>query len=125
MSQVRMHAGEDQRMVFMGDVGEPVADLAGVVVVHDGDGADRTARVGSVLEFDLGETVADEVADRLRAVRVAFPLDDGVEPVEQPFPDGHAEPDEIVIRHRIDPGISGTLMNIITHITCKFKKKIT
>jgi hypothetical protein len=99
VGQVRVHARKDEFVMIVGDVGETVGDFACVVVVHDGDGADRAMGVGPVLDFHIRETVADEIAYRLGTVGISLPLDERVEFIEKILPDGYPEPDKILFEH--------------------------
>jgi hypothetical protein len=70
-----------------------------VVVVDEGDGADRFRVAAAPLLLD--ERVADEVAHRLRAVHVALVGDERVESLDEPLVGRDPESDDV--RHRMTP----------------------
>ena len=78
--------------VVMLQLGQPLGDPAGVVVVDQGDDAHRLGVVGGDDLLDQGG--AHQAADGLAPVGVAMLLAIAVELVEQLAADRHAEPDQ-------------------------------
>jgi hypothetical protein len=90
--EVHVHRADDLLEAHVLRVREAVQDLPVVVVVDDVDGRDRQ-RVAA-LPLLLDELAAHEVADPLRAVRVALLFEVAVELLEELLLERHGEADD-------------------------------
>ena len=90
--EVHVQRGDHRVAELVLDFRQALGELAHVVLV------DEHQRAGDVAAAHHGlfdEARADQIADRLAAVRVPLARDLRVERGEQIFFDGHAEPDEV------------------------------
>lgn len=90
--EMDVECGEDCRVVLVLYPRESVAEFADVVVVHHRERADHLA--GSRLPGRIDEPVADQVANRLRAIGVAGLDDMLVKTPDEVRGNGNTEPDE-------------------------------
>jgi hypothetical protein len=92
--EMHVQGGNDRVVMGVLMLGQLVGQVTGVVVVDQGDGADRGGRlVAADLVLDQG--VADQVADRLGTVDIAFVGNQVVEAFQQLLVDGDAEAGEV------------------------------
>lgn len=98
MVEVDVLGGDDERLVVVLEVGDPVQQRPPVVVEDEGDGAGHLL---VLLPLPLDQFLADQVAESLRAVRIILSFDQPVELFQQGFLDGNPESDEI--RHNDTP----------------------
>jgi len=89
MRDVHVRRRDDGCMVVMLNLSETRGEVALVVVVDEGQDAERVREV--VPHFLLHEPRADEVAECLRAVGVAVLLQEPVEPPDKGTVNGDAE----------------------------------
>jgi hypothetical protein len=86
--KMHVHAGEYMPLKVMLDVRELLREIAYMVIVHEGDRADRLTIIAPLL---ADEHISDHVAEGFRSIRVPPTFDVPIELQQQLLIQGHAE----------------------------------
>jgi hypothetical protein len=83
--------------MIVGDVSQTVADLTGLMIVHNRYRSNRFHRIRSILRLDLDQTVTDKVADFFRAVGISPGFDKYIEFIEESLANRDSKSDQLMI----------------------------